>query len=95
MFRPTAGETFRSAEGIIPVEVSVESGGSEGLVYRFILDGTVVAEESQPLAQLSGVERGAHGLQVVLLDAGGQQLAASPMVTFYLHQPIAKKKAPR
>lgn len=94
LLTPSQDQTFRDALGIIPVLAQVQPAPKDALVYRFLLDGQSVAETNQPSTELQGVERGAHQVQVILLDAEGRQLASSPVITFYLHQPIAKKKVP-
>lgn len=55
--------------------------------FRFLLDGAVVATESQPRAELENVDRGTHQVRVQLVDAQGKVLAESEAITFHLIRP--------
>ncbi|MBT0585202.1 DUF4124 domain-containing protein [Alteromonas oceanisediminis] len=57
--------------------------------YQLMLDGKAVAANSQGVFKLTGINRGAHQLQVNIVNNTGKILASSPSQTVYLHQASA------
>lgn len=92
MLRPESEETFRDAQGIVPVAVTI--GGADGLrdgeQITYYLDGSPIPESptDQTQLQLGNVPRGAHTLSAALLYQGREIRRTAP-VTFYMQPPSA------
>jgi len=85
--QPAHEETIHNNEGDLTVRVQVSGGAPDGGV-QLVLDGAALAHtyRRDDIIELNGIERGTHTLQALLLDAKGEQLAASEPVTFYMWQ---------
>lgn len=89
---PSPDETIRNGEPVaVAVVVSPGLAPGQRLVY---LDngqpvGTPTGATSQPLM----LERGSHALEVAVVDAGGKEVARSPVVTVHMKPPTVKKSA--
>lgn len=85
--QPEPGSAVRANDQRVVVAVALEPHLQEGHAVEILLDGSPVGEPySGTAVELSGVYRGQHSLQARVVDAAGQQLAASPVVTFTLRQ---------
>ena len=86
---PSAEETIHDNTGTVAVSATVENAGStpNGLAIRVLLDGKAYGElQHAATFTLHEIDRGAHSLQLELLDSAGKTIAASAPVTFYLWQ---------
>ncbi len=91
LLQPQPQDTIRSAQGVVPIEVSIgDDGLRSGEQVVYYLDGAPVAESPTEALQfqLGGVPRGAHTLSVALLYQG-RELRRTDAVTFYMDQPAA------
>ena len=87
--RPRSGETVHSNAGDVPIEVTLRPALREGKGHRLrvVLDGKPAPGDwTTPTFTVGDVDRGLHVVQVVVVDASGQRLAASATVEFNLWQ---------
>lgn len=87
--RPAPGETIRDNAGDLGVVVSLEDGAvlPPGYFIRLLLDGEPAAPDNHRMRfQLSGIDRGTHQLQALIVDEDGRVLTRSEPVTFYMWQ---------
>lgn len=85
---PKQDQVFWATGGEIPARLSVEPALRRGHRVQLFLDGELTPDS--PLAglgaTLTGVFRGAHTLRAVIVDVDGNELFASPTVTFHVKQ---------
>ena len=81
---PASEDTVHSNTGEVNVAVSVAPRLDPGQSVVITLDDREVARGARQNVRLTGVDRGTHLLQAKLLDAQGNLLAESDVVTFYL-----------
>lgn len=83
---PQAEETVHDNNGDVAVTVEVSSPLriERGDRIALRLDGKILAMESSGQFSLTGLDRGSHTLQALVLAADGSVLAASAETTFYL-----------
>lgn len=81
---PSQEQTIRNNLGEVTVLGKISSAypGS----YQLLLNNEVVDTNSVPQFELTALDRGAHKIQISLIDNKGKQLALSSTVTFYLHK---------
>ena len=93
IWQPSNEQTIANTAGAIDVKVRVEPDLQKGDRLALYQDGRLVAgfPAQGNEYQLTEVERGAHSLTLVVLDAKGQQVASSAAVTYYVQQPSALK----
>jgi len=85
---PKSEETFRDQYGVIPVVVGLSPSLREGHNVQLLLDGKSIGEPQRVTSfTLSGVERGAHQIEVHIVDSQGKVIATAAPVTFFLHRP--------
>ncbi len=93
---PVAETTIHDNNGDLEIDVSVSPPLDErkGDYFTLLLDGQVVA--SGPLTHfgLTGIDRGAHTLEVQVNSSDGKVLATSAPVTFYMWRVSALFKNP-
>lgn len=79
--RPAADEVVHSNSGIVTVEVTGVAAGSRLLP---VLDGRAQGEpQDGPVAELKGVERGRHTVEVIVVG-GPDDGARTPPVLFHV-----------
>jgi hypothetical protein len=83
---PGPQDTLRNTGFTVDVAVLIEPDLKDGHRIVPVLDGKPLAPTTEPEFTLTEVYRGTHTLQVQIQSAEGQVLAASPVVTFYMHQ---------
>ena len=81
---PIEQGTVRSNQGIVNVTYDLQPALQEEDTVELLLDGVV-----QEGFNLEGVERGAHVVQVQVIDKNGEVKINSPGVTFYLQRSTA------
>lgn len=84
---PSEQETLWNIGATLPVQVRFQPALQPGHRYDLVFDGqrrnlNAVA----PSVTLPDVFRGAHTLQVVVLDAAGAEVTRSPARTFFVQQ---------
>ena len=85
---PANEETLRnvrtvSVQGQLPPSLQTSFGHR----VQILFNGSPVTQPSASLsATLNDVERGAHTLELVVVDRRGTEIARSPASTFFLHQ---------
>ena len=87
--QPEADATIRDNTGAVPVAVAIEPKLNQAAGHRlqFLLDGQPVADPgTQTSVTLPNIDRGAHQVQAVVVDASGNELKRSDSVRFYLHR---------
>tara|TARA_B100000579_G_scaffold436600_1_gene463080 strand:+ start:1698 stop:2195 length:498 start_codon:yes stop_codon:yes gene_type:complete len=85
---PRIKYTFRNNEKV-PVGINVRPrfASGSGHQIRVFLDGNLLSEYGSSLNfQIVDIERGAHTLEVVLIDMSGQELARSEARTFFVQK---------
>ena len=86
---PVDQDTIHDNAGNLMVDVKVEPplDPQDGTSIRILLDGKLAARESSGMSfTLTGVERGEHWLQALLIDRQGQTLSVSDTVHFTMWQ---------
>lgn len=81
---PASEETVHSNTGDVNVTLHVAPRLASGEQIALALDDREVARGARTRIRLTGVDRGTHLLQAKLLDADGNTLAQSDVVTFYM-----------
>ncbi|MDA8094183.1 MAG: DUF4124 domain-containing protein [Betaproteobacteria bacterium] len=84
---PKDESTIHSNAGEVPVEVSVQPGlnASAGDRIAVLLDGRMLPQRYTATSfTLSGVERGAHTLQAVVVSPDGATRISTAIATFYV-----------
>jgi hypothetical protein len=90
VIRPQPQEVVHSNNGTVAV-VAVDV--PDGVRLQPVLDGeTAGPAVEQPAFELQSVARGAHTLQLQLLDAQGRELGRSAPVSFQVWQASARNR---
>jgi hypothetical protein len=87
--QPEPDATIRDNTGAVAVTVAIEPKLNQAAGHRlqFLLDGQPVGDPAtQTSTTLPNVDRGAHQVQAVVVDASGNELKRSETVNFYLHR---------
>lgn len=84
---PKDKDTIQSNEGNLSVQALITPNLKQTDKMRVMIDG-INAEEIQGLssAQVIGINRGQHSLQILIIGSNGTVLKASPTVTFYMQK---------
>lgn len=88
---PAHEATIRNNLGEVQVSGSISPNAVGS--FQLLLDGQVMATGASPNFNLQGVPRGAHQIQIQLINKSGKILASSPEHTFYLHQASVLNRA--
>ena len=89
---PAPEETIRSNDGTLLVVARIDGELRVGDALEVLVDGAALARNSTGRFALSGIDRGAHRVQVRLVNADGEPERWTGEQTFYLHQ--AFRRAP-
>ncbi len=86
--KPGPEESYRNIGGQLPVTLSLNPNLSPAHSLRVYYDGSQVRDwpASQLSFTLTDVYRGEHNLRAVVVDAQGNELVTSELVTFFVHQ---------
>lgn len=86
--RPEPESTIWNNQGNFPASIRLEPAldTAAGHKIQFKLDGKVVATTQRLEWNFSGVNRGEHTVQAVVVNDRGKTLIQSDPVTLYLHQ---------
>ena len=83
--RPAPEETFWGTENTVVVGWESPEPLQEGMKVQFTIDGAKQPASQENMMALT-LDRGAHTVSALLLDARGRPLATAETVTFYVHQ---------
>ncbi|UAA38445.1 DUF4124 domain-containing protein [Paraneptunicella aestuarii] len=88
---PQPEATIRNNAGALTVsgKITPNAGG----LFQLLIDGEVMASANQPQFQLEGINRGAHKIQLRLMDNKGKLIASSPIHQVYFHRASALNQA--
>ena len=85
--QPTDGETLRNIGGALDVAIEIEPDLMDDHVIDAIFDGVRRnRNDRQTNFVMDEVWRGAHTLQIVVLDSTGREVARSEVIRFFVHQ---------
>lgn len=85
--QPAHDATLRDNTGRVTVIAAIEPELRSGHRLQFYLDGRARGEHGTELGtSFSDVDRGAHQVEVAVVDAAGRELMRSESVQFYLHR---------
>ena len=82
---PADEKTFRNAPSIT-VTAKVTPPARSGHRFRLLLDGNVEQDNDSPQFKIEQPSRGAHSLQVQVIDRQGKALISSKVSTIYVHR---------
>lgn len=85
---PINGETIRNNQGLITVNSMLKPKLKSGDKYQLMYDGFPLGDP-QPSSSfiLNNVYRGAHTIQVQVVDPKGKVMIASEIFTVFMHRP--------
>ena len=88
IINPANEATLRNVQTVsVSAELVPRLQTSFGHRAQILLDGSPVSEPGRALSvTLNQVDRGAHSLQLIVLDRQGNTVASSPVSQFFLHQ---------
>jgi Domain of unknown function (DUF4124) len=89
IWKPSAEETVANTAGLVGVAVRVEPELAAGHRLALYMDGRLVAgfPEQGSEYEMPEVDRGAHTLVLVVINAQGKQVVTSSPVQFFVRQP--------
>jgi hypothetical protein len=87
IWSPGSGDSFFEADAVVNVRLRSEPPLARGDRLLTYLDGRLLPDENQYEHSLSGLDRGAHSLTAVILDAKGNEKIRSEPVVFHIRQP--------
>lgn len=89
---PTADQVFNNANPQVLASVTIEPELQPGDRVIFLVDGLpFAAPAGQTSTELSGLERGSHSVQAVVVNASNAIQAETDAASFHLHQPSSAK----
>lgn len=93
---PAPDTTFQDSTSEVTVSVNVLPSMPDNHSLVYLVDGSPRTDKTGDTSTLvTGLERGEHSLQVALYNERGVEVARSPVVKVFMHQPtVQKKKAP-
>lgn len=83
--KPKEDETFVNTDQIT-IEVTSETRLAAGAAYRYLIDGKILKETSDNNLTVGSLERGAHQLEVQIVNANKEVIFTSEQVTFFIRQ---------
>ncbi|AZS52117.1 DUF4124 domain-containing protein [Entomomonas moraniae] len=94
IIKPANEETIRNSGGQLTIEVKSEPTLASNHLYRFLIDGNVIAETTSKTYNVSNLERGEHKLIVEIINASDKQtITRSQERVFFIKQTtLAEKK---
>ena len=86
--QPKSEATVRNNQGLVRVDVVTDPALRERNKLIVLLYGKQMGSPQVSSSfTLTGIDRGTHTVQVIVLDPKGHELAKSAEVTFHLHRP--------
>jgi hypothetical protein len=92
---PENEQSLWSPQGLITLAWQAPHPLQEGMQVRASMDGEQIGLTNDRVIPITKLERGAHTLEAVLVDARGRTIATAETVTFFIHQPSIYTTAPR
>ncbi|WP_220719413.1 DUF4124 domain-containing protein [Agarivorans litoreus] len=84
---PSHEQTIRDNEGKISISASSTPLPLNSMGYKLVLDGVPQGQITKMGSfQLTNIDRGAHTIQVQLVDDSGKEIASSKPITVFLHR---------
>lgn len=88
LLAPTPEQVFNTGSNSVTATAGVSPGLPAGARLVFLVDGQAhTAAEGQLSAELTGLSRGSHSLQAVVMDAANNIQGQSGLINFHMHQP--------
>ncbi|EHR41530.1 DUF4124 domain-containing protein [Alishewanella jeotgali] len=85
--QPLDQATVRDNTGSVYIEGRIQPRFQRGFRVRLVFDGLAYGEpQNTTVFVLRDIDRGAHTIQLELIDQNGKLIAISPVTTFYLHR---------
>jgi len=87
--QPAQDATLRDNTGMVSVSAALEPklNSAAGHRFQFYLDGAAAGGPvTSPSFSFDNVDRGAHQVEVAVIDSSGNELKRSGSVRFYLHR---------
>ena len=89
---PSADQVFNNANPQVLASITIEPDLQPGDRVIFLVDGLpFAAPAGQTSTELSGLERGSHSVQAVVVNASNAIQAETDAASFHLHQPSSAK----
>lgn len=84
LITPADESTIRNTQG--QVHISWATHSALNVVYEIYLDDVLKKTTTHTAMALTGVERGAHSIYLLVKDENGKVIALSPTHTIFVHQ---------
>ena len=84
LLTPADESTIRNTQG--QVHISWVTHSTPNVVYEIYLDDVLKKTTTRTAIALTGVERGAHSIYLLVKDENGKVIALSPAHTIFVHQ---------
>jgi hypothetical protein len=84
---PENEQSLWNPQGLITLAWQAPHPLQEGMQVRASMDGEQIGLTSDRVIPITKLERGAHTLEAVLLDARGRTIATADPVAFFIRQP--------
>ncbi|WP_432468554.1 DUF4124 domain-containing protein [Agarivorans sp. Z349TD_8] len=85
--QPLNEQTIRDNQGKITIKAATSPAPNNSMSYKLVLDQLPQGQLSkQAHFQLTNIDRGAHTIQVQLVDSSGKLIASSETITIFLHR---------
>jgi hypothetical protein len=84
---PENEQSLWNPQGLITMAWQAPYPLQQGMQVRASMDGEQIGLTSDRVIPITRLERGAHTLEAVLVDARGRTIATADTVTFFIRQP--------
>ena len=84
---PENEQSLWNPQGLISLAWQSPYPLQQGMQVRASMDGQMLAETTDRVIPITRLERGAHTLDAVLVDARGRTIATAETITFFIRQP--------
>ena len=84
---PEDEQSLWNPQGLITMAWQAPYPLQQGMQVRATMDGEQIGLTSDRVIPITRLERGAHTLEAVLVDARGRTIATAETVTFFIRQP--------
>lgn len=95
IWSPDSGQSFYGAEATVDIRMRSEPTLAQGDRLLTYLDGKLLPGDNQYEHNLSNLDRGAHSVTSVILDAKGNEKIRSSPVVFHVREPSVIINNPR
>ena len=95
IIKPSAGETIRDNTGAVSIEIEVIPSLNVQAGHKLVveLDGkNLSSNENATQISVSNMERGAHTVKALIMNAAGQVQTSSESTTFYMKRESALQR---